>query len=336
MNKYRVWIHLAGWGVLYLLWVTVLRYHALSVSRTLTVEFCYLVFIAAGYYFHSLVTIPRLLYKGKYLAFGLLLPLAAMVAAGLRVPLVLYLNAHYFLPGAAQPAARVIWVNSLLNILVWTVCLVAARLVADKIRLRQHMEALEKEQSKNELALLKAQLNPHFLFNSINSIYGHIDKRNSAARRMLVTFSDMLRYQLYECNTERVAIGKEIQYIHNYVVLQQARKEESLVVCLDISEVVKGCFIAPLLFISFIENAFKYVSNSDIRENRVEVLLDKKGDCLFFRTYNTKDQVWRPEGHAGIGLANTRRRLELLYPGRHRLLVEDGDDYFEVNLTISL
>jgi len=188
---------------------------------------------------------------------------------------------------------------------------------------------------KNELALLKAQLNPHFLFNSINSIYGHIDKTNPTARTMLLSFSEMLRYQLYECNTESIAIDKEISYIRNYVALQQARKEESLVIRLDIREEVKACSVAPLLFIAFIENAFKYVSSSEQHENRVEVLLDKKEEQLVFRTFNTKDRVtaFSPNG---IGLANVKRRLELLYPGRHELELKNGNDYFEVNLTLNV
>lgn len=331
-----MWIHIAWWAGLYLLWVALFQHRALVVSRTLTVEFCYLVFVAANYYFHSRFTIPRLLYRGHYLAFALLLPAGVLVTALLRVPLALYLNRHVFNVGGAQPGALETFINSALNILVWTLCLVAVKLVADKIRLRQYLETVEKEKAKNELALLKAQLNPHFLFNSINSIYGHIDKSNPTARTMLLSFSEMLRYQLYECNTERVAIDKEINYIRNYVALQQARKEESLVVRLTISEAVRGCAIAPLLFISFIENAFKYVSNSDTLENRVEVLLDKQKDGLVFRTYNTKDTTLRPPSHKGIGLANVKRRLELLYPGRHQLVVDDGRDYFEVNLTLDL
>ena len=324
------------WAGLYVAWIALFQNHALVVSRTLTVEFCYLVFIAANYYFNSRFTIPRLLYRGRWLAFALLLSAGVLVTALLRVPLALALNRHLFHLAGPRPGAMEIALNSLLNIFVWTVCLVAVKLAADKIRLRRYLEATEKEQAKNELALLKAQLNPHFLFNSINSIYGHIDKTNPEARSMLLGFSEMLRYQLYECNTERVAIDKEINYIRNYVALQQARKEESLVVCVDIREAVKGCSIAPLLFISFIENAFKYVSNSDDRENRVEVLLDKQEDDLIFHMFNTKDTGLRRPSHKGIGLANVKRRLELLYPGRHQLVIEDGNDYFKVNLTLGL
>jgi LytS/YehU family sensor histidine kinase len=205
------------------------------------------------------------------------------------------------------------------------------------MRFRKYVDSIEKENTRNELNFLKAQFNPHFLFNSINSIYGHIDKNNPTARNMLLTFSEMLRYQLYECNTDSIGIDKEINYIRNYVALQQTRKEESLAVSLTIKEDVQGFAIAPMLFIAFIENAFKYVSNSEAEENRVEICLDRQGDLLLFRTFNTREKNnGSPIRHQGIGIANVRRRLELLYPGGYELHTEEAERSFEVRLRIQL
>ncbi len=141
------------------------------------------------------------------------------------------------------------------------------------MRFAKYIEVIEKEKMQNELDFLKAQFNPHFLFNSINSIYGNINKNNSTAREMLLTFSEMLRYQLYECNTSRISIEKEINYIRNYINLQQVRKPENLAIQLYISEDVRGIMIAPLLFITFIENSFKYVSNYEGKLNEVKISL---------------------------------------------------------------
>src|SRR6476620_6305096 len=113
----------------------------------------------------------------------------------------------------------------MVNIFIWVLIFVFVKLIADKIRFRNYIHAIKKEKTKNELDYLKAQFNPHFLFNSINSIYGHIDRKNYKARDMLHTFSEMLRYQLYECNADHITIEKEINYIRNYIVLQQSRKE---------------------------------------------------------------------------------------------------------------
>src|SRR5579875_3000119 len=245
----------------------------------------------------------------------------------------MYLNEHIFMKGKPQPSFREIFINSLLNIFVWSICLIAATLIIEKIRFQKFLEALEKEKTKNELDFLKAQFNPHFLFNSINSIYGHIDKGNIQARKMLLTFSEMLRYQLYECNTDKIPIEKEINYIKNYVALQQSRKEENLCVQLCVDDKVKGFSIAPMLFIAFIENAFKYVSSDELKENKVNILLYCENEDLVFESLNTKEKV---NGHAvinhkGIGISNVKRRLELLYPNHHQLQIINKDENYSVH-----
>jgi len=335
--RYRVWAHIATWALLYLFWITVLQNRSITFSRTLTVQFCYLAFIAGNYYFDLYYTIPRFLYRRRYVLFGLSVIGGILVASFLRALLAIYMTTHVFQPGSRTPEFQPIFLNSLLNIGFWTLVILAVHLVIEKIRFRKYIDTIEKEKTKNELDFLKAQFNPHFLFNSINSIYGHIDKTNPTARNMLLTFSEMLRYQLYECNVDSIGIDKEVHYIRNYVALQQIRKEEDLVVRLAIGKEIKGFSIAPLLFIAFIENAFKYVSTS-ADENKVEVSLDKKEEnIVLFRVYNTKDRnLGNNIKHSGIGIVNVRRRLELLYPGRHDLQIKDSEKSYEVNLEIRL
>jgi two-component system, LytTR family, sensor kinase len=306
-------------------------------SRTATVEFCYLIFIAANFYFNIFFTIPRFLYAQKYLSFVSLMLLGILVTALLRVPLATYLNHHFFLIGKPQPGFSELFINSLLNIFIWVVCIVAGKLIIDRFHFQQYVEDMAKEKEKAELDFLNAQLNPHFLFNSINSIYGHIDKHNTTARNMLLTFSEMLRYQLYECNSNSIDIDKEMRYIRNYVALQQARKEESFIVNLTIAENVKGFTIAPLLFIAFIENAFKYVGSSDEKENRVNISFYKEDDYLFFKSNNTKEINNKNSiEHKGIGIANAKRRLALLYPRKHNLTVMENENCYSVTLKLQL
>jgi LytS/YehU family sensor histidine kinase len=130
------------------------------------------------------------------------------------------------------------------------------------------VELLEKERVQSELDYLKAQINPHALFNSLNTIYGHIDKNNTVARNILLQFSELLRYQLYDCAVEKVSLEKEIEYVKNYVAFHRLRKDEKLVVSLDIGTIQPGLKIAPLLLIVLIENAFKFASNSSDKEKR--------------------------------------------------------------------
>jgi len=304
----------------------------------MTIQFCYLLFIAGNYYFNVYYVVPVFLYRKKYAAFALLF-LAGIVAASLlRVPLATYLSQHYFAPGKPPPGLSQLFFNSLINIFIWTICLVAGKLIVDRIRFQKYIEVIEKEKMKNELDFLKAQFNPHFLFNSINSIYGNINKSNSTAREMLLIFSEMLRYQLYECNTSVISIEKEISYIRNYISLQQIRKPENLSIQLNVSEDVRGITIAPLIFMAFIENSFKYVSNHEDRLNEVQISLARSNNQLFFKTFNTKENVNGREmiDPGGIGIANVKRRLELLYPDKHALMIQNNDHSFEVMLNLEV
>jgi two-component system, LytTR family, sensor kinase len=333
----KIWIQSLCWAALYTFWVMVFQKRAFAFSRTATIEFCYLVFIAINYYFNIYFTIPRYLYRKKYAAFIFSMVGAIGLTSLLRVPVASYLNSHYFLPARPQPGFADLFTSSLLNILIWVVCLVAAKLVIDRIRIQKHLDIMAKEKEKAELDFLNAQFNPHFLFNSINLIYGHIDKHNTTARNMLLTFSEMLRYQLYDCSTSAILIEKELNYVRNYVALQKARKEESLVVDLCMDETLDGYMIAPLLFIAFIENAFKYVGNNDGKENCVHISFQKKETELVFRCCNSKDKSANPTiDHQGIGIANAKRRLGLLYPAQHELLISDGNEFYEVILKLNL
>jgi len=339
MTQKRTWYNIIFWIALYFFWILIFQKRAFAFSKTMTVEFCYLLFIAANYYFNIYYNVPKFLYKKKYVAFGLLFLAGVIVAALLRVPLATYLSVHFFAPGRKPPGFYQLFVNSFINIFIWVICLVAGKIIMDRIRFQKYVDLMEKDKVRNELDFLKAQFNPHFLFNSINSIYGNIDKNNSSARGMLLTFSDMLRYQLYECNTDSISIDKEVRYIRNYVALQQTRNGENLVVDLEIDEELRGFTVAPLLFTAFVENAFKYVSHHDDKANRVEISLSKKLDNLVFRAFNTKEKNYNGEAvinHGGIGIANVKRRLELLYPYKHELAMSRNDSSYEVVLKLQI
>ena len=338
MTKKRTWSGVVLWVGLYIFWVLVFQKRAFAFSKTMTVEFCYLLFIAANYYFNVYFTVPSFLYRKKYAVFGLLFLAGIIAAALLRVPLATYLSLHFFAPGKKPPGFYELFINSLTNIFIWVIFLVAGKLIIDRIRFQKYIESIEKQKVKNELDFLKAQFNPHFLFNSINSIYGNIDKTNSSARSMLLTFSEMLRYQLYECNTESISIDKEISYIKNYIALQETRKAENLIIDLTIDDNVRGFVIAPLMFIAFIENAFKYVSHYEDKINTVQISLCKNEGDLVFRSFNTKENMNRYGliDHNGIGVVNVKRRLELLYPDRHTLTINTADNSYEVLLNLQL
>jgi two-component system, LytTR family, sensor kinase len=335
LRKNKTIYHLGFWLLAYICWVSLFRNNTLVITHTITIQFCYLIFIAANFYFNSVYAIPHLLNKKKYVKFGLCFITAIIFTAVLRVPVSMLVNTYIFKVDVSHFDYLSVFYNSFINILFWVVIILTGKMIADKIRSQIYIEQIEKEKAANELNFLRAQFNPHFLFNSINSIYGHIDKSNKDARDMLLVFSDMLRYQLYECNVDQIELEREVNYIRNYIAMQKSRMNEKIAVNFCASENNGNIKIAPLLLISFIENAFKYVGFNEQRHNEVEIKLWHEDGKLLFRIINTKDTfINRAEKSSGLGIANAKRRLELIYPGMHLLQIDNREEDFEVMLTI--
>jgi len=194
-------------------------------------------------------------------------------------------------------------------------------------------------QLQTELKYLRLQINPHFLFNGLNTVYGSIDMGNSLARNMLVQFSDLLRYNLYEADVDTIAIEKEIKHLRNYVALQKARSNDNIEVTLDIHCADGTVKVAPLIFMAFVENAFKYASREDGAINRIVISLKQLPIAIGtgkieFVCENTYDEGESSQG--GIGLTNATRRLELLYKDRYQLDIKNENNIYRVMLTLAL
>jgi hypothetical protein len=334
-GKNKIVYHLAFWLVAYVCWVFIFRNGTLVLTRSITIQFCYLLFIAGNYYFNLFFNIPRYLNRKKYVLFGLYFIAGVALASALRVPVSVFVSKYLFHISAPPPGFLYVFYNSFVNILFWLVIILAGHMIIERIQSQLYIEQIIKEKAANELNFLRAQFNPHFLFNSINSIYGHIDKSNKEARDMLLVFSEMLRYQLYECNVEQIALEREVNYLKNYIAMQKSRMNEHIAVDFCTSGVNGQVKVAPLVFITFVENAFKYVGYNEGKPNMVHIDLAYQNAQLTFRVFNTKDSFIRtPEGSSGLGIANTQRRLELVYPGRHFLKINNGEEDFEVILTL--
>jgi sensor histidine kinase YesM len=237
---------------------------------------------------------------------------------------------------------------------VYTVFIVIAiKSMRDKMRNDRRTHLLQKENTQNELHFLRSQMNPHFLFNAINSIYVLIKKDPELASHTLLKFADMLRYQLYECNADRISIEKEIIYLDNYIGLEKLRKGPALCTEYHVGAEVRHFSIAPLLIIPFVENAFKYVSTFTDRPNQVAVNLCSRNGLFELSVENTfdEDALFRERiggngdletavggngAGGGIGLENVRRRLELIYGGRHQLDIRKKEKNYSVLLKIPI
>jgi LytS/YehU family sensor histidine kinase len=233
---------------------------------------------------------------------------------------------------------KTLYFNSAINISIWVLAITTGKMLNDRIQTQRQLELLEKERIKSELDYLKAQINPHALFNSINTVYGHIDKNNQTARKILLQFSELLRYQLYDCGAETVNLGKEIEYIKNYVVFQQLRKDKYLLVNFHVGHINDDLTIAPLLLITLIENAFKFVSSFPDNENKICITINTEGSNLHSRFRNTKDHIQSGgfNNSNGIGIRNLKRRLELLYNHKYELIINSESNFYDVQLNIDL
>jgi len=203
---------------------------------------------------------------------------------------------------------------------------------------KEVQEKLEKEKLNAELKFLKAQINPHFLFNGINSVYHLIDPKPAIAKDTLLKFSNLLRYQLYECNDDFIPLEKELAHIQDYVEMEKIRKGEDASIQLKLPEDTYGIMIPPLLFTPFIENAFKYVSNHDDGEKNniaINVRLIPEENKLRFETHNTVDENGIIS-KGGIGIPNVKKRLALLFPNRHDLDLIKEPNHFVVRMSLNL
>lgn len=190
---------------------------------------------------------------------------------------------------------------------------------------------------KFELELLKAQLNPHFFFNTINNIYSLVYKKSDEAPAALMKMSDIMRYMLYESKAEKVPLEKEIEHLNDYIELQKLRFTNPGFIDYLVTGDISTHHVPPMMLLSFVENAFKHgkkrVSNPGIiiRINATDKLLN-----FIVSNYIIESTMKTDTGDAGIGLRNIRRRLELLFPGAHDLTITVRDDRYTVNLNIYL
>ena len=219
-------------------------------------------------------------------------------------------------------------------------CIVAAIAIGIRhfIRIRGIKQQLQDEKAKNteaELAWLKNQINPHFLFNTLNNISSLTQIDPDAAQDAIAQLSDLLRYAMYETNKKTVPISGEVEFMRNYISLMKLRCNEKTEVKTTF-DVEKDVEIAPLLFISLIENAFKHGVSSS-RPSKIDIRLEATGDELVFTCDNTnypKDDADR--SGSGIGLENTRRRLDLMYADRYTWQKWLEDDIYHVRVTLKI
>lgn len=212
-------------------------------------------------------------------------------------------------------------------------------IVRDWLKSQREKQELQKQTLTSELRFLKSQINPHFLFNTLNNLYALTLKKSDLAPEIVLKLSEMMRYMLYECNERRVPLQKEVNYLKNYLELEKLRQGKKFITSLNVQGEINSQMIAPLMFIPFVENSFKHGINNSISEGyvNIEILVDSEN--LQVNIENSKAMSLpspTKKKSGGIGLVNVRRRLDLLYPNEYVLDIEDSPNQYRVELGLTL
>jgi two-component system, LytTR family, sensor kinase len=350
--KYKIY-HLPLWFVYHFMWWTLRLGSPMAVIINLgypqaTFKFVfYLVFQAAGVYFNLYFLIPRYLEKGRYLPYVSLLLLTIISTAA-------FITSGYYVGAWVldKPFQELYHLDpnnyfslfesgSLPSTAASMTLAMSIKLTKNWIQTKRREKLLEKEKLETELKFLRAQFNPHFLFNTINSIFVLIHKNPKMASESLAKFSGLLRYQLYECNEQQIPVTQEFSYLENFIELQKLRQDGNVETSIHIERpTTQDLSIAPFIIMPFVENAFKHVSQHKNNANWISMRFYFDHQQLHMEVANSvppKNQVANEAvSYHGIGLKNVKRRLELIYPNQYDLNILQDVDQFKVTLTVNL
>ncbi len=295
------------------------------------------ILMLAFFYLHYYVLLPKYYFNKKYVAYG-----ATIVCVFAALILFIHLldRPHGIpKPFPGQPPGTMKFdkpPGAFENSQTMFLFLVGL-FVSFALRINDRLKRAEREKLHSELSYLKAQINPHFLFNTLNSIYSLAIEKSDRTADAVVMLSSLMRYVIRDASESLVPLNKEIEYIKNYVSLQKFRLDDTVSIDFQVNGMASKELIAPLILISFIENAFKYGVNPE-QKSLIEIFITSNNGHLFMHVANSKLRTSNAEEESsgGIGIGNTSTRLELLYPAKHELAIQDNPDNFIIDLKLDL
>lgn len=337
ISRQRVLMHILFW-----MCVTIFFYFVFHISnnplRVLGVNLGFmpghLFFVYSLNYF----LFPRFVLKGRLLASGIvflcILTVSLLYARIADVCFVHYSGQRTLWAG--HPLQSIYAPRSIYAFFSIGWIAVTIKLVKSWYQEKEVQQQLEKEKLLVELQLLKSQLHPHFLFNTLNNLYALTMERSLQAPQAVLQLSALLRYMLYECNEPVADLMKEIEMLRTYIALEQFRFRERLDISMSFTGDMDSKHIAPLLLLPFVENSIKHGTGEHLDKSWISLHLHVEGDVLTFKLINSvEDRGEMLAGGSGLGLQNVRRRLNLLYPG-HQLKITAGEDTFLVSLSLRM
>ncbi|MBI9034223.1 MAG: sensor histidine kinase [Bacteroidales bacterium] len=291
-------------------------------------------------YVNFRILIPKLMEHKKYVAYFGCIILTLGVAAIIHFLVHLVFNTELRMPPGHTFKVSTFLIFSSMHTLMMLIMTSLLHFVKEWIRLKDialGMNEFEKDKLEAELKALKAQINPHFLFNSLNNIYSLALDKSDKSPDLILKLSDLMSYIIYDCKDEKVRIGQELQFLKNYVDLEQVRVGERVNVMLEIDVREDHIEVAPLLFIPFIENAFKYVGGYSEVKPYIHIRIhDQQDEWIHLEVENNirQDLPELNDKYHGIGIDNVKKRLELIYPGNYKLAINPSENTFNVKLRI--
>jgi len=293
-------------------------------------------------YFTLYVVLPRLLLKERYTAFVVALLGVILMSGFIHWTISYFVERPYFYPdeywGPFIYPAKIL--KGATYIYPYVILGFSIKFLKHWYDQKQRAAKVEKGRLESELKFLRTQLHPHFLFNTLNNLYALTLKKSDQAPQLVLKLSDLMDYMLYECGDhELVPLEREIQFVKNYFEIENLRYGDRLETKMDIKGGVSGKNIAPMVFLPFLENAFKHGASADLEKVWIHLEITISGDNLEFKMRNSKPVTAQPmngNGH-GIGLKNLLRRLELQYGEENFVLkTQDDSDTYESLLTLKL
>lgn len=333
--KFRLQRHLLYWVVYLCLWAGFWTMVGLTYPQNLFKMLIWCPAFMLYSYPLAYYAVPKWLLTGRYFTFSLVVIGWAIFGWYLniyfRIGVYFPLFDRFGLPHSnllAEPASFLCMTTTVGSMSVST-------LTKRWIKKQQEWYQAEREKVAAQLQLLRAQLHPHFLFNTLNNIYSFALDLSPKTPQMILKLSSLLSYMLYECRTDEVLLEKEVEIMKNYIDLEKERYGDKIDISVNIEGDIQDKYITPLLMLPFIENAFKHGTSEQLERPWMSVDIAVKGNVLHSKVVNSKNEVV-PFGEHGVGIANVKKRLQLLYPGKHELKLAEEGDFFVVMLMLQL
>jgi len=337
----RISYHILFWLAIIILFAISEWGHGQSIKDAVVFELLYLPTRIIAVYVNWFILIPRFLYKNNFGFYLFLLILLFIITAIIHRYFVLYWGYPMFFPqwidGKPLNPLNFFRLVQCVMLIATTVAFTTGfKLYSDWFKQRNETEILKQEKTNAELKFLKSQTNPHFLFNTLNSIYGLALENSNKTPSLILKLSDILSYTLYESNTEEIALNKELMLVENIIALEKERYEKRVDIDYKVEGNAEGVKIPPLILLPFIENSFKHGLKDEIKKGWIKIHIKVVGNILSFEIKNSISKLGKEHNGGGLGLQNVSRRLDLIYGANKELSINKTDSAFIVNLTIKL